>query len=1250
MAVIATAEVRIVADTSRFLSNLRKQLRGAFSKMGAQAAKQFTKSFNQNLGNQFSGGLRRAGQQGGQSFTDALRTALRRGLRGIQILGFLNLAIVQGLQGAALLIARGLRVAFVEGGGAIVNAFRSRVINPLRTLLSKVFGATVGRALNQLVPLFQAAGKAATNAFTKGIADPFRGFVRRAASATRAARSAFASFGADVGDAFRDLGDRAAVGFKNIGTALRIAFSNAYDAVSLRTLRFNSQLIRHWTTGAAFVQQEVASIFTRMWRGISDMGVFQIGIIASEWAKQMRNIFTGLPSGLRRSFDEIRSAAQSAARAVAGAFGPVFRRIGTFVSGVGSSFVSTFARVGKRSAAVFGAAWRRLGAPIVASLKKSAPRIRRAVNRAFAPAARSAQRAFNLIPWARIGKRLGRRFGRGAADGAEEELDKRGQKAGAKFGKRLTKGLTLGIKGLSAALAAISLKPLQGLAGILRNATSEMLSMGGQALVVLGLLESLSGVLFALPAAVSVLGAAVATAAVAFKGFGSAIGAAFEDTAAFNEAIQDLAPNAQAVAREFRAIAPALTDLRLDVQNALFAQLGGTITNVANNLLGPLREGMTTAATALGSLVAEVGQFLSEAGTASTVNAVFQTLAGIFDALAQSAQPFLQGMRTLVDEFLPRVAELAGPLASVGDQFRSWTDQVVSSGAAMEAFNLAIDTFSELGSIVADLAGIFQAMFSAAQLAGVDALGAIGEALEVVRTTFESFEGQVALANVFGAIGNAVTALAPVFSTLITQLGLVFPIIGQIAQAIGPSLSVVLEGLGQALLALGPGVLAVFDGIATAAEAIAPALVPLGEALGSILSAIAPLLPVVGELIAVVVELGAQIIGVLAQAITPIAEAISAVLLPILPQLSELFTTLITAVAPLIQVLGEGLASVIQTLLSPILQLVVALADALMPIIQAIVPVLTPLLEIFFQLSNTIGALLVPVLGLLLPIIEALSPIFQLLGVVLAPLLQLLTAILQPVTMLITFIASLLTPAIQFLAEIIGAIISTALTPLSIVFQFLADVIADHVIPWFEKASAVMQLLWVAYIEPLGQKIRDLASTVSDRFDSIRDTISTVVGTIEDVLGGLDDFFGDVFGSIGDAVESASSIVSDAVSNIVGLVQDAINSVQNLGNLDLNPFADGGIVNSPTAALIGEAGREVVIPLTRPARAAELAQQSGLIDLLAAQGVLSAPAAPAGSPIEMHVHSDVADPEQIARRAVRLIERRQRGRGLERIS
>lgn len=52
------------------------------------------------------------------------------------------------------------------------------------------------------------------------------------------------------------------------------------------------------------------------------------------------------------------------------------------------------------------------------------------------------------------------------------------------------------------------------------------------------------------------------------------------------------------------------------------------------------------------------------------------------------------------------------------------------------------------------------------------------------------------------------------------------------------------------------------------------------------------------------------------------------------------------------------------------------------------------------------------------------------------------------------------------------------------------------------------------------------------------------------------------------------------------------------GTRPFSEYAEGGLVTQPTQALIGEAGPEVVIPLTRPARAAELLKMSGLDKML----------------------------------------------------
>jgi SLT domain-containing protein len=50
-------------------------------------------------------------------------------------------------------------------------------------------------------------------------------------------------------------------------------------------------------------------------------------------------------------------------------------------------------------------------------------------------------------------------------------------------------------------------------------------------------------------------------------------------------------------------------------------------------------------------------------------------------------------------------------------------------------------------------------------------------------------------------------------------------------------------------------------------------------------------------------------------------------------------------------------------------------------------------------------------------------------------------------------------------------------------------------------------------------------------------------------------------------------------------------------------YANGGIVDTPHFAMVAEGGnREVILPLSNPGRTRELAQQSGLMNILGGDG------------------------------------------------
>lgn len=141
----------------------------------------------------------------------------------------------------------------------------------------------------------------------------------------------------------------------------------------------------------------------------------------------------------------------------------------------------------------------------------------------------------------------------------------------------------------------------------------------------------------------------------------------------------------------------------------------------------------------------------------------------------------------------------------------------------------------------------------------------------------------------------------------------------------------------------------------------------------------------------------------------------------------------------------------------------------------------------------------------------------------------------------------------------------------------------------------------VTYYTTQFKLIKAAVELVSDAIGKIIDAVEAAKNS--KVLGLLQQAFGNAFSAIKTVINS----VADAVNNVISKVQSAISWIGSLldkaksitslpgkiGGL-IPGRANGGIITSPEVALIGEAGPEVVIPLTRPRRAAELMEKTGL--------------------------------------------------------
>jgi hypothetical protein len=161
----------------------------------------------------------------------------------------------------------------------------------------------------------------------------------------------------------------------------------------------------------------------------------------------------------------------------------------------------------------------------------------------------------------------------------------------------------------------------------------------------------------------------------------------------------------------------------------------------------------------------------------------------------------------------------------------------------------------------------------------------------------------------------------------------------------------------------------------------------------------------------------------------------------------------------------------------------------------------------------------------------------------------------------------------------------------------------------------VIKSTWNTVLKPFGAFMWDLFCT---RFSSIFTFIKNTIGNIKTVFKGLTDFFSGVFtGNWSKAFKGLKEIASGVFGGIVNVVKlpinfliDGINTVlkgvnglakaaagipgmswlKGINIPQIPKLAQGGIIDKPTVAMIGEAGTEAIIPL----------QNTGFVNTLAA--------------------------------------------------
>ena len=156
-----------------------------------------------------------------------------------------------------------------------------------------------------------------------------------------------------------------------------------------------------------------------------------------------------------------------------------------------------------------------------------------------------------------------------------------------------------------------------------------------------------------------------------------------------------------------------------------------------------------------------------------------------------------------------------------------------------------------------------------------------------------------------------------------------------------------------------------------------------------------------------------------------------------------------------------------------------------------------------------------------------------------------------------------------------------AWTGLTNIFSKLGSWFGDR---WNDVTSALSSVSnW------FGEMFTNAYNAVKDAFSSIGDFFSGVWDTVKSIFVNAGQMVGEaVGGAFTSAVNAVLGTIENVVNGFIGMINGVLDVVRNLPGLgwigsvstvSLPRLARGGIVDSPTIAMIGEAGKEAVVPL-----------------------------------------------------------------------
>lgn len=905
---------------------------------------------------------------------------------------------------------------------------------------------------------------------------------------------------------------------KNFARPLTDGFANAFDSIARMTRGFGGRLAG-----------SLSSIMT----GVRNMGANFAGALDGSMGGVGRGLiaaFAPAMSGLKNKV--FRPISEGLSGAFRNGLGRANRVMDTMTRGWSTRIGRSLAPVGRMVGNTFRGAFRGVGAMASKAFGVIGPIFGRVMNSPIFK--KGMDRAFN-------------RMGQLASGASRLAIG-----SFAKLGGFLGKSLLPMIMSIGVSLMAVFGQVL----------LAQILAIGG------AIGSVVSGAALFAPALAAGLGASLAVLKVGLTDVKDAASSAFsaESAEEFEEAIADMNPKVQEIARSLRQFKPAMDEMKEGIQTNLLDGLAPGIESSMNNLLPVVSEGSKLIATTWNHSFQDVLTELSSDQAQSGMRAILGNTAKMGENMRPILANLTNAFGSLAEQGSKFLPEFGTWSAEISENFKSWVESLkeINPETGLSKFDETVEkakvNAGYLKDIFGGLFGTLGNVFSAAEASGGGLLKAMGDNMQHLKEiTEEGTEGYDKISGFMGDASRMMTQVGTLMGPILGILANVGGILTRFGEAVIPGLVPVLEGLekglepildvassvgetlGKSLEGFGPLLENLGKALAPLLEGLANGIAPMLEGLTNALDPLFERLPQLMEAFAPVLETVGEAFGGIFEAMSPAFEEIMKALesvMPLLDQvmgvLGDVFARIWEAITPLFE------SGIIEQLVDALMPLVDVIGDALIQIIEALAPLMPIIADAFFRLVEA----LIPILPALAEIVLALLP----------PLLEIIEAlipILNPVIDLLISIVENVLPIIINVVKVLADVVATSWSAMAGVITVAVGIITpiiDGLRLLIEGIGGVFNWLWEGIVQPVWDGITRIIQGFVDFFKSIItgdfqgavDAIGEIFGGVKDVFSGVKDFIFDLFRDAGSWLLDAGSNLVDGLLNGIGNIGEAI--------------------------------------------------------------------------------------------------------------